>query len=79
MPPARARPRAGRRSRRARLGLDVDDLEAGEPLLELLEGAVGDHRRVAAVRGDDLRQVRPGEDSDCDQLAAVGELAFSAR
>ena len=27
------------------LGLDVDDLVAGEPLLELLERAVGDHRR----------------------------------
>ena len=46
---------------RARLRLDVDDLVAGEPLLELLERPVGDDRR-GAVGGHDLGQVRPGED-----------------
>ena len=51
---------------RALLRLDVDDLEAGEPLLELLERAVGDHRRRRAVRGDDLGQVRPGQDLGLD-------------
>ena len=43
------------------LGLDVDDLEAGEPLLELLERPVGDHGR-RAVGGHDLGEVGPGQD-----------------
>ena len=47
---------------RTLLRLDVDDLVAGEPLLELLERPVGDHGRGGAVGRDDLGQVgrRPG-------------------
>ena len=60
---------------RPRLGLHVDDLVAGDPLLELLERAVGDHGRRDAVEGHDLRQVGSREDLRLDELAGADELA----
>ncbi len=57
------------------LRLDVHDLVAGEPLLELLERTVGDDRRGHAVRPHDLREVGPGEHLGRDQLAALDEFA----
>ena len=75
-------PRHGRDPRgnldRALLGFHVDDLVAGQPLLELLERPVRDHRRCGAVRGDDLGQVRPGQGLQFDQLAVGDQLLCSA-
>ena len=58
------------RSRR----LDVDEPVAGEQLLGLGVGAVGDHRGAGAVRHDELRLVGPGQALRVDQLAALEEL-----
>ena len=59
--PARARREPGGDLDRARLGLDVDQLVAGEHLLGLRERPVGHHRRGHAVGGHDLGLLRPGE------------------
>ena len=71
-------PRDGRHQRgdleRALLGVDVDHLEAGDPLLELLERAVGDHPAAGGVGADDARGIRRGEDRGVDELAALDEL-----
>ena len=76
-------PRHGREPRgdldRALLGVHVDDLVAGQPLLELLERPVGDHGRGRAVRGDDLGQVRPGQGLGLEQLAVGDELLVQPR
>ena len=57
------------------LGVDVEDLEAGDPLLELPERTVGDDRRGDPIRGDDLGQVGAGQDLGLDELAGREELA----